>query len=324
MQNGNGSLVGTAAMNILLIQLKRFGDLVLTTPAISAIKESYPRCQDLPRCARANRSLASRCCRGVDVLLMPRRRRDVGRLTSIALAKLRLFVDFTRNNRSALSHSSPAHHESISYGSSERRDSVTRLQRIITSHRVRDMHTVDHNLSLLEPLGINPRPPPPVSLSPGSGRAMRPSASGRKRMCGTVSRRCTPGRLGRRNSGNHHAGRKSSPMRSRKNGCVLTGGASRIEQTHLAEIMRDSAPPVVRSLRTIASAESRRSHRAAVCFSRRLSADASARRIRDSAGRPFRPNQSFHWRPRDSAGDHSPGDANAAGARFRAQTVACP
>ena len=30
-------------MNILLIQLRRIGDLVLTTPAIGAVREKFPR-----------------------------------------------------------------------------------------------------------------------------------------------------------------------------------------------------------------------------------------------------------------------------------------
>ncbi len=30
-------------MNILLIQLKRIGDLILTTPAISAVREKFPQ-----------------------------------------------------------------------------------------------------------------------------------------------------------------------------------------------------------------------------------------------------------------------------------------
>ena len=30
-------------MNILLIQLKRIGDLILTTPAIAALREKFPR-----------------------------------------------------------------------------------------------------------------------------------------------------------------------------------------------------------------------------------------------------------------------------------------
>ncbi|MDQ2918457.1 MAG: hypothetical protein M3R10_01080 [Verrucomicrobiota bacterium] len=30
-------------MNILLIQIRRIGDLVLTTPAIAAVREKFPR-----------------------------------------------------------------------------------------------------------------------------------------------------------------------------------------------------------------------------------------------------------------------------------------
>ena len=30
-------------MNILLIQLKRIGDLILTTPAIAALRDKFPR-----------------------------------------------------------------------------------------------------------------------------------------------------------------------------------------------------------------------------------------------------------------------------------------
>ena len=153
-------------MNILLIQLKRIGDLILTTPAISAIKESFPDAKILLAASQEVSPLIP-ALSGVDnALIMRRSIADIGRLGSIALTRFEYSVDFTRNNRSALiSFLSRANKRIVSYRVKKRAPFRGRAYNEFIEHRMRDMHTVDYNLSLLDPLGINPVPPPPVSLS---------------------------------------------------------------------------------------------------------------------------------------------------------------
>ena len=142
-------------MNILLIQLKRIGDLILTTPAISAIRQKFPD---------ATISIVvSRGCAGLlpaiphidRSYVMQRNPADIATFLAIARTKFNACVDFTRNNRSAV----------ISW--------LSRADKRIGSHRIkrrsrfrhwaynefvpgrmRDQHMVDYNLSLLQPLGI--------------------------------------------------------------------------------------------------------------------------------------------------------------------------
>ena len=89
-------------MNILLIQLKRIGDLILTTPAISAVRQKFPE---------ATISLmVSRGCAGLlpaipnidRSYVIQRNPADIATFLSIARTKFDACVDFTRNNRSAV------------------------------------------------------------------------------------------------------------------------------------------------------------------------------------------------------------------------------
>ena len=89
-------------MNILLLQLKRIGDLILTTPAIAALREKFPD-------SRLALVIASECAdlapaiSGVDRILVVRRNpRDLAILFAVARTKFDYCVDFTRNDRSAL------------------------------------------------------------------------------------------------------------------------------------------------------------------------------------------------------------------------------
>ena len=71
-------------MNILLLQLKRIGDLILTTPAIDAVRKKFPE-------ARITLAIASECrdlapaIPNVDRLLIVRRNwRDIPVFLSVA------------------------------------------------------------------------------------------------------------------------------------------------------------------------------------------------------------------------------------------------
>ena len=74
----------TTAVNILLLQLKRIGDLILTTPAITALRKKYPD-------AEITLAVSNECAgllpaiSNVDHALIARRNlRDVAMVTSVA------------------------------------------------------------------------------------------------------------------------------------------------------------------------------------------------------------------------------------------------
>jgi len=142
-------------MKILLLQLKRIGDLILTTPAIGALRDKYPD-------AHITLAVSNECAEllpaisNVDRVLIARRNlRDVAMVSSVAGKKFDYCIDFTRNDRSAfLTLLSGARRRVASYRVREQSKTRARLYTDLIGVRVRDMHTIDYNLALLEPLGV--------------------------------------------------------------------------------------------------------------------------------------------------------------------------
>ena len=142
-------------MKILLLQLKRIGDLILTTPAITALRRNYPD-------AHITLAVSNECAEllpaisNVDRVLLARRNlRDVAIVSSVAGQRFDYCVDFTRNDRSAfLTLLSGAQRRVASYRVREQSKTRARLYTDLVGVRVRDMHTIDYNLALLEPLGV--------------------------------------------------------------------------------------------------------------------------------------------------------------------------
>jgi predicted lipopolysaccharide heptosyltransferase III len=142
-------------MKILLLQLKRIGDLILTTPAIVALRQSYPH-------AHITLAVSNECAEllpaisNVDRVLIARRNlRDVAMVSAVAGQRFNYSVDFTRNDRSAfLTLLSGARRRVASYRVREQSKTRARVYTDFVGVRVRDMHTIDYNLALLEPLGV--------------------------------------------------------------------------------------------------------------------------------------------------------------------------
>jgi len=141
-------------MKILLLQLKRIGDLILTTPAIAALRDKFPgaritlvvarECADLlPAIASVDRTLVTR-----------RKLRDVTMFFAVAREKFDYCIDFTRNDRSALlAFLSGAQKRVVSHRIKIQSKSRARVYNEFARHQMREMHTLDYHLALLEPLG---------------------------------------------------------------------------------------------------------------------------------------------------------------------------
>src|SRR5215469_6411734 len=142
-------------MKILLLQLKRIGDLILTTPAIAALRKNYPG-------AHITLAVSNECAEllpaisNVDRVLIARRNlRDVAMVSSVAGKRFDYCIDFTRNDRSALlTLLSGARKRVASYRVREQSKTRARVYTDFVGVRVRDLHTIDYNLALLEPLGV--------------------------------------------------------------------------------------------------------------------------------------------------------------------------
>src|SRR5215469_6960508 len=142
-------------MKILLLQLKRIGDLILTTPTVAALRKHFPD-------AEMTMVVSSECAdllpatSGVDRILMARRDlRDLGLFFAVAGKRFDYCIDFTRNDRTAfLAFLSRARKRIVSYRVRDQSKSRARLYTDFVDVRARDLHTIDYNLALLEPLGI--------------------------------------------------------------------------------------------------------------------------------------------------------------------------
>lgn len=140
-------------MKILLLQLKRIGDLILTTPAVAALRESFPD-------AQLTIVVSSECADllpavpDVDRTLMARRNpRDLALFFSVAASRFDCCIDLTRNDRSAfLALLSGARKRVVSYRVRQQSKMRARAYTDFVSVRMRDTHTIDYNLALLEPL----------------------------------------------------------------------------------------------------------------------------------------------------------------------------
>src|SRR5206468_10850459 len=92
----------------------------------------------------------------VDRILIARRNlRDLALFLSVAASRVDYCADFTRNDRSAfLALLSGARGRVTSYRVREQSKMRARIYTDLLGVRVRDMHTIDYNLALLQPLGV--------------------------------------------------------------------------------------------------------------------------------------------------------------------------
>lgn len=142
-------------MNILLLQLKRIGDLILTTPAIHAIRDAFPEATLTLIVSREAAALLP-AIEGVDrTLILERKLSDLRIYHTITWERFDYSIDFTRNDRSALLTSLSRAKKRIM---APRARNQSRLNASayneLLPHRMHEMHTIDYNLALLGPLGI--------------------------------------------------------------------------------------------------------------------------------------------------------------------------
>lgn len=146
-------------MNILLLQLKRIGDLILTTPAIAALRERFPEANLSLVVSPAVEGLLP-AISGIDKVFVVRGKADDALdWLSLAWGKFDYCLDFTRNDRSAfLTLLSQARKRITSDHPNLRTKIRARSYNEFVESPVRLLHTVDYHLALLRPLGIHHAP----------------------------------------------------------------------------------------------------------------------------------------------------------------------
>ena len=290
-------------MKILLLQLKRIGDLILTTPAIAALRKNYPD-------AHITLAVSNECAEllpaisNVDHVLIARRNlRDVAMVSSVAGKKFDYCIDFTRNDRSAfLTLLSGARKRVASHRVREQSKTRARVYTDLVGVRVRDMHTIDYNLALLGPVNVRAGSSPPQLDLPRTTREkahrlqrdwkitqpyviLHPGSARREKMW-------TPTRWAEviEHFGENH-----------ESDLVLTSGPSLDEQTHITEITKRTRQKFVNL-----SGKTDLLTLAALIGDAQLlmTVDSAPVHFAASAHTPqvilFGPTNPFHWRPLDS------------------------
>ena len=291
-------------MKILLLQLKRIGDLILTTPAIAALRDNFPEgeltitvsseCADLlPAISNVNRTLVAQ-----------RNARDLALFFSVAVSRFDWCIDFTQNDRSAfLAFLSGARRRVASYRVREQSGLRGRAYTDFVNVRMRDTHTIDYNLALLEPLGVRAAATsaPHVELprvAHQKAEALRrdwkinkpylilhPGSARREKLW-------EPGRWA---EVINHFGRNSGME------LVLTSGPSPDEQAHIAAIKNKVQQQVIDL-----SGKTNLLGLAALVNQARLlvTVDSAPMHLAAATRTPqvvlFGPTNPFHWRPRES------------------------
>ena len=143
-------------MKILLIQLRRLGDLILTTPAISALREHLPAAQIALAVSGESAPLLPAIQGLRQTFLTKRGVRDLSAWMEIRRAGFDCVVDFTRNDRSAwLTFLSGAPQRIVSDRLKIKSKIRPRFYNEFVDCAMKQMHTADYYLALLQPLGIS-------------------------------------------------------------------------------------------------------------------------------------------------------------------------
>jgi predicted lipopolysaccharide heptosyltransferase III len=287
-------------LRILLIQLRRLGDLILTTPAIAALRHRYPDAHVTLAITRECEPLLP-AISGIDDAFIVKRG-----VRGAELSRKRHYdcvIDFTGNDRSAwLTFRSGARQRILSDQLKRKFPLRARFYNEFAPCAMKEMHTIDYNLAFLRPLGIAQPPPEPVLDLPGNAHEQASSI---------VSNEIDNQAFAIFHSGSTRPEKFWEPDRwakaiafvkhELKRQPVLTSGNSPAEQAHVVKVRSHLSVPVIDltgrlELLTLAALISRARLLVTV--------DSAPTHLASATKTPqvvlFGPTNPFHWRPRTS------------------------
>jgi predicted lipopolysaccharide heptosyltransferase III len=143
-------------MKILVLQLKRIGDLILTTPPLVALRQQFPNAH-ITLCVMDGCAGLLPAIPAVDeVLIIRRRGSNIALWTRLALRHFDVCLDYTGNDRSTLVSVLSKARRRVAFSWVRRSSHRAMFFNELVESSVRENHTVDHYLDLLRPLGIEP------------------------------------------------------------------------------------------------------------------------------------------------------------------------
>jgi predicted lipopolysaccharide heptosyltransferase III len=290
-------------MKILLIQLRRLGDLILTTPAISALREHLPAAQIALAVSGECAPLLPAIQGLRQTFLTKRGVRDLSAWMEIRRAGFDCVVDFTRNDRSAwLTFLSGAPQRIVSDRLKIKSKIRPRFYNKFVDCAMKQMHTADYYLALLQPLGISATADDPLLELP---------AAAQQRASSVIADQIRHQSFVIFHPGSARVEKFWEPERwaaiiefaANELGLfpVLSGGSTELERAHLTAI-REKLHTIVLDL---SGQLDLLSLAALIEYARLLvTVDSAPMHLASAAGTPqvilFGPTNPFHWRPRKS------------------------
>src|SRR3989440_207128 len=290
-------------MKILLIQLRRLGDLILTTPAISALREHLPAAEIALAVPGESAPLLPAIQGLRQTVLTERGLGDLPTWADILRAGFDCVVDFPRNGRAA----------SLTFVSGARRRIVSDRLKIKSKFRPRfynefidcamkQMHTADYYLALLQPLGISATANDPLLELP---------AAAQERASSIIADQIRHQPFVIFHPGSARVEKFWEPERwadviefaANELGLfpVLSGGGTELERAHVTAIRKKLRTPVL----DLSGQLDLLSLAALIEQARMLvTVDSAPMHLASASGTPqvilFGPTNPFHWRPRKS------------------------
>jgi predicted lipopolysaccharide heptosyltransferase III len=314
-------------MNILLLQLKRIGDLILTTPSIAALREKFPSATLSLVVSPAVEELLP-AISGIDKVFVVRGKADDA-MDWIALTwgKFDYCLDFTRNDRSSfLTLLSGARKRITSDHPNLRTKIRARSYNEFVEAPVHSLHTIDYHLALLKPLGIESASRAiqlhlPATTMGKAERLLQDSGAGDE----FVIFHSGSARAEKFWEVERWAQLIDHSVRERGMKCILTGGRSALEQAQIAAIKTSTLSEVidlsgktdlltlaalVRKARLLVTVDSAPMHFAAAWDTPQVVL--------------FGPTNPFHWHPRSPSAIVLMGETGGRVTEFQPRQRAVP
>ncbi len=287
-------------MNVLLIQLKRIGDLILTVPAIAALRKDFPAARISLVAAHGSRELLP-AIPGLDQTFVARGRlSDAPQFFAVAKTKFDYCLDFSRTDRSAFLTVLSRARRRITYDTIRREPLRQLSYNEFIPSQVRFVHTIDHHLALLAPLGVHDVSRE-IQLSLPAMAKKQTAAVIAKAGLGDDFVVLHPGsaRAEKFWVAQRWAELADKISEEHRLCCVLTGAKSRMEQEHIAAIKSHVKHPILdlsgqldllslgallERARLLITIDSAPLHLAAALGTSQVAL--------------FGPTNPFHWRPR--------------------------
>ncbi|PYL44531.1 MAG: hypothetical protein DME29_04475 [Verrucomicrobia bacterium] len=290
-------------MKILLIQLRRLGDLILTTPAISALREHLPAAQIALAVPGESAPLLPAIQGLRQTFLTKRGVRDLSAWMEIRRAGFDCVVDFTRNDRSAwLTFLSGAPQRIVSDRLKIKSKIRLRFYNEFVDCAMKQMHTADYYLALLQPLGISATANDPLLELPAAAQQLASSIiADQIRHQPFVIFHPGSARVEKFWEPERWADIIEFAAKELDLFPVLSGGSTELERAHLTAIREKLHTTVL----DLSGQLDLLSLAALIEYARLLvTVDSAPMHLASAAGTPqvilFGPTNPFHWRPRKS------------------------